>query len=52
MSKYGQEKYEYYEDGRVEKGEWVEDKKNGELECKLEDVTIVKNIYNEDVELE
>ena len=52
MKKHGQGKYEYGEDRRIEKGEWVEDKKNGEFEYELEDGTIVKKIYNEDVELE
>ena len=38
---------EYHEDGRIERGSWVDDKKQGEFEVTYKDGTIQKVMYKD-----
>ena len=47
--RHGKGKYEYYsEDGRIERGSWVYDKKQGEFEVTYKDGTTHKVMYKND----
>ena len=47
----GKGEYEYSEDGRIEKGSWVKNWKQGEFEITYKDGTTQKVMYeNEDID--
>ena len=46
-NKHGKGEYEYYEDGRIEKGSWVDGKKQGEFEVTYKDGTTHKVMYKD-----
>ena len=51
--RHGKGEYEYYsQDGRIEKGEWVNDKKQGEFEVTYKDKTTHKIMYKDDKRVE
>ena len=45
--KHGKGEMEYYADGRIEKGSWVDDKKQGEFEVIYKDGTAHKVMYKD-----
>ena len=45
---HGKGEYEYYEDGRIEKGSWVNGYKQGEFEVTYKDGTTHKVMYKDD----
>ena len=47
----GEEEY-YSQDGRIEKGEWVDDKKQGEFEVTYKDGTKQMVMYKDDERVE
>ena len=52
-NKHGKGEYEHYsEDGRIEKGSWVNDKKQGEFEVTYKDGTTHKVMYKKDKRVE
>ena len=46
-SKLGQGQTDYYDDGRVEKGHWEYDYRQGVFECKQKDGTLEMKQYDE-----
>ena len=47
MKKHGKGEFEFYsEDGRIEKGSWVDNKRQGEFEVTYKDGTTHKVMYN------
>ena len=49
---HGKGEVEYYEDGRIEKGEWVDDIKQGEFEVTYKDGTTQMVMYKDDERVE
>ena len=49
---HGKGEYEYYLDGRIEKGSWVYDKKQGEFEVTYKDGTKHKVMYKNNKRVE
>ena len=50
---HGKGEYEYYdEDGRIEKGEWVDHWRQGEFEITYKDGTTQKVMYKDDERVE
>ena len=45
---HGKGEYEYYEDGRIERGSWVKDKRQGEFEVTYKDGTKQMVMYKDD----
>ena len=53
MKKHGKGEMEYYsEDGRIERGEWVDDKKQGEFEVTYTDGATHKVMYKDNERVE
>ena len=46
--RHGKGEYEYYRNGRIERGSWVDDKKQGEFEVTYKDGTTHKVMYKDD----
>ena len=47
----GKGEYEYYEDGRIEKGLWVHNDKQGEFECYDQNGTLTyTKVYKDDTD--
>ena len=49
---HGKGEWEYYKDGRIEKGSWVNDLKQGEFEVTYKDGTTHKVMYKDDERVE
>ena len=49
---YGKGEEEYYEDGRIERGSWDNDKKQGEFEVTYKDGTKQMVMYKDDERVE
>ena len=47
---HGKGEYEFYEDGRIERGSWVNDQRQGEFEVTYKDGTTHKVMYEIDDE--
>ena len=45
---HGKGEFEYYEDGRIERGSWVNNQKQGEFEITYKDGTTQKVMYKDD----
>ena len=50
--RHGKGEEEYYSDGRIEKGSWVDDKRQGEFEVTYKDGTTQKDMYEDDKRVE
>ena len=51
--RHGKGEYEYYsEDGRIEKGSWVDNKRQGEFQVTYKDGTTHKVMYKDDERVE
>ena len=49
---HGKGEWEYYSDGRIERGSWVKRKKQGEFEVTYKDGTTHKVMYKDDKRVE
>ena len=47
LSRHGKGEYEYYSDGRIEKGSWIKGYEQGEFEVTYKDGTTHKVMYKD-----